>query len=136
VTISSPEKAAIAREAGADATIDYKTEDVAARVKDLTGGEGVDRIVELDVAGNAKIIPDALKPGGLLVVYGSNKPEFTLPFGPMIAKNLTASFFIVYELSPAQWREGAAYVNSRLAMSQLRTRIATKFPLAKIAEAH
>lgn len=135
-TVSSPEKAAIAREAGADATIDYKTEDVAARVKELTGGEGVDRIVELDVAGNAKWIPDALKPGGLLVVYGSNKPEFTLPFGPMIVKNLTASFFIVYELSPAQRREGAAYVNSRLAMGQLKTRIAAKFPLSQIVAAH
>jgi NADPH2:quinone reductase len=134
--VSSPEKAVIAREAGADATIDYKTEDVAARVKELTGGEGVDRIVELDVAGNAKWIPEALKSGGLLVVYGSNKPEFTLPFGPMIVKNLTASFFIVYELSPAQRREGAAYVNSRLAMGQLKTRIAAKFPLARIVDAH
>ncbi|MFM8800805.1 MAG: NADPH:quinone reductase [Tagaea sp.] len=135
-TVSSPEKAAIARAAGADATIDYKTEDVAARVKELTGGEGVDRIVELDVAGNAKSIPEALKPGGMLVVYGSNKPEFTLPFGPMIVKNLTAAFFIVYELSPALRREGAAYVNSRLAMGQLETRIAAKFPLAEIAKAH
>jgi NADPH:quinone reductase len=135
-TVSSPEKAAIAREAGADATIDYKTEDVAARVKELTGGEGVDRIVELDIAGNAKIVPDALKPGGMVVVYGSNKPEFTLPFGPMIVKNLTAAFFIVYELSPALRREGAAYVNSRLALGQLKTRIAARFPLARIAEAH
>ena len=135
-TVSSPEKAAIARAAGADATIDYKTEDVAARVKELTGGEGVDRIVELDVAGNAKSIPEALKPGGMLVVYGSNKPEFTLPFGPMIVKNLTAAFFIVYELSPALRCEGAAYVNSRLAMGQLETRIAAKFPLAEIAKAH
>jgi NADPH2:quinone reductase len=135
-TVSSPEKAAIARDAGADATIDYKTEDVAARVKEITGGEGVDRIVELDIAGNAKIVPDALKQGGMVVVYGSNKPEFTLPFGPMIVKNLTAAFFIVYELSPALRREGAAYVNARLAMGHLRTRVAAKFPLARIAEAH
>ena len=135
-TVSSPEKAAIAREAGADATIDYKTEDVPARVKELTGGEGVDRVVELDIAGNAKLAPEILTPGGTLVVYGSNKPEFTLPFGPMIVKNLTAAFFIVYELSPAQRREGVAYVNSRLAMGQLKTRIAAKFPLAKIVEAH
>jgi NADPH2:quinone reductase len=135
-TVSSPEKAAIAREAGADATIDYRNEDVGARVRDLTGGEGVDRVIELDIAGNAKSSVDALKPGGTLAVYGSNKPDFTMPFGPMIVKNVTAAFFIVYELSPAQRREGAAWVNSRLAMGHLKTRIAARFPLAEIAAAH
>ncbi|MBL8834119.1 MAG: NADPH:quinone reductase [Rhodospirillales bacterium] len=135
-TVSSPEKAAIAREAGADATIDYRTEDVGARVRELTGGEGVDRVIELDIAGNAKSSLDALKPGGTLAVYGSNKPDFTLSFTPMIVKNVTAAFFIVYELSPAQRREGAAWVNSRLAMGQLKTRIAARFPLSEIAAAH
>jgi NADPH2:quinone reductase len=59
-----------------------------------------------------------------------------MPFGPMIVKNVTAAFFIVYELSPAQRREGAAWVNSRLAMGHLKTRIAARFPLAEIAAAH
>lgn len=135
-TVSSPEKAALAREAGADATIDYRSEDVGARVRELTGGEGVDRVVELDIAGNAKSSLDALKPGGTLAIYGSNRPDFTMPFMPAIAKNVTAAFFIVYELSPAQRRIGAAYVNSRLAMGQLKTRIAARFPLERIVEAH
>jgi NADPH2:quinone reductase len=135
-TVSSPEKAAIAREAGADATIDYRSEDVGARVRELTGGDGVDRVIELDIAGNAKSSVDALKPGGTLAVYGSNKADFTMSFGPMIVKNVTAAFFIVYELSPAQRREGAAWINSRLAMGHLKTRIAARFPLAEIAAAH
>ncbi len=135
-TVSSPEKAAIARDAGADATIDYRSEDVGARVRELTGGEGVDRVIELDIAGNAKSSVDALKPGGTLAVYGSNKPDFTMSFGPMIVKNVTAAFFIVYELSPAQRREGATWVNSRLAMGQLKTRVAARYPLADIAAAH
>lgn len=135
-TVSSPEKAALAREAGADVTIDYRSEDVGARVRELTGGEGVDRVVELDIAGNAKSSLDALKPGGTLAIYGSNRPDFTMPFMPAIAKNVTAAFFIVYELSPAQRRIGAAYVNSRLAMGQLKTRIAARFPLERIVEAH
>jgi NADPH2:quinone reductase len=135
-TVSSAEKAEIARAAGADATIDYRTEDVGARVRELTGGEGVDRVVELDIAGNAKASIDALKPGGTLAVYGSNRPEFAMPFMPLIAKNVTAAFFIVYELTPAQRREGTKWVNSRLAMGQLRTRIAARFPLDRIAEAH
>jgi NADPH2:quinone reductase len=135
-TVSSPEKAAIAREAGADATIDYRNEDVGSRVRELTGGEGVDRVIELDIAGNAKSSVDALKSGGTLAVYGSNRADFTMPFGPMIVKNVTAAFFIVYELSPAQRREGAAWINSRLAMGHLKTRIAARYPLAEIAAAH
>ncbi len=135
-TVSSPEKAAIAQDAGADACIDYRQEDVAARIRDLTGGEGVDRMIDLDIAGNAHFVPDVLKPGGLVVVYGSNKPDFTLPFGPMIVKNLTVACFIVYELSPAQRREGATYVNGLLERGRLQTRIAARYPLAQIAEAH
>lgn len=135
-TVSSPEKAAIARAAGADATIDYRTEDVGARVRELTGGEGVDRVIELDIAGNAKSSLDALKPGGTLAIYGSNKPDFTLSFTPMIVKNVTAAFFIVYELSPVQRREGAAWINARLAAGQIETRIAARFPLTEIAAAH
>lgn len=135
-TVSSPEKAAIANEAGADATIDYRREDVAARVRELTGGEGVDRVIDMDIAANAAATVASLKPGGLAAIYGSGKPEFQLPFMPSIAKNLTFACFIMYELSPPQRRDGCAYVNSRVAMGHLKTRIAKRFLLADIARAH
>ena len=54
-TVSSPEKAAIARAAGADHTIDYTRDDVAARVMEITGGAGVERIVEVDFGANVAI---------------------------------------------------------------------------------
>ncbi|HYA07206.1 MAG TPA: NADPH:quinone reductase, partial [Xanthobacteraceae bacterium] len=56
-TISSPEKANAARHAGADHVIDYKREPVGERVMAVTGKRGVDAIIELDVAANAKLIP-------------------------------------------------------------------------------
>jgi NADPH2:quinone reductase len=135
-TVSSPEKAAIAKEAGADATIDYRREDVAARVRELTGGEGVDRVIDMDIAANAAATVAALRPGGLAAIYGSGKAEFSVPFMPSIAKNLTFACFIMYELSPAQRRDGCAYVNSRVAMGHLKTRVAKRFALADIARAH
>ena len=55
-TISSPEKAAAARDAGADHTIDYRREDVGKAVK-AVAAEGVDAIIEMDLAANAKLIP-------------------------------------------------------------------------------
>src|SRR6185312_7316052 len=52
-TVSGEAKAAHAREAGADATVNYRQEDIGARVKELTQGHGVDAIIELDLTGNA-----------------------------------------------------------------------------------
>ena len=70
-TVSSAEKAAIAREAGADHTIDYKREDVGARVMELTGKRGADAIIEMDLTANAKLIPAVLRPKGSVIVYGT-----------------------------------------------------------------
>src|SRR6202163_5096710 len=63
-TISSPEKAHMARAAGADHTIDHKRENVGERVMAITGKKGVDAIIELDIAANAKLIPQVLRPHG------------------------------------------------------------------------
>ena len=70
-TISSAEKAAAAREAGADHCIDYKHEDVGKRVAEITGERGVDAIIEIDFSANARLIPSVLRPKGSVVVYGT-----------------------------------------------------------------
>src|SRR3981189_3592847 len=56
-TVSSDEKATLARQAGADHVIDYKREDVAAAVMDLTDQAGVDAVIEMDLAANAGLFP-------------------------------------------------------------------------------
>ena len=70
---SAPAKAEIARGAGADHIIDYRTEDVAARVKALTGGRGVDRIVEVDFGANLAVDAACLKPNGVVASYSSTR---------------------------------------------------------------
>ena len=70
-TISSPDKADVAREAGADHCIDYRREDVGARVAEITGGRGVDAVIEMDLTANAKLIPSVLRPRGSVLVYGT-----------------------------------------------------------------
>ncbi|MCZ8116413.1 MAG: zinc-binding dehydrogenase [Silanimonas sp.] len=52
-TASSEAKAARAREAGADLVVNYRTQDVAAAVRDFTGGGGVDHVVDVDLAGTS-----------------------------------------------------------------------------------
>lgn len=52
-TVSSSAKAELARAAGADVVIDYKSENVVERVREVTAGAGVDRVIEVDIAANA-----------------------------------------------------------------------------------
>jgi NADPH2:quinone reductase len=135
-TVSSAEKAALASEAGATTVIDYRQQDVAKTVLEATGGQGVDRIVEVDIAANARQDIEMLRPGGLLAVYGSGKPEFTLPFFPLISKGVRAHFFIVYHLSAADRRQAVERLTDWLQASSLKHNIAARFPLAEIAAAH
>jgi len=135
-SVSSEPKAALAREAGAQVAIDYKSESVVERVRELTQGRGVDRIVEVDVAANGRLDIDALRDGGQCVVYGSGAPDFTLPFFPLILKNVHLHFFIVYNLAPPDREAAVAQLTSWLREGALKHNIAERLSLADIARAH
>lgn len=135
-TVSSDEKAALARDAGADVVVDYRQEDVAARVRALTGGRGVDRIVEVDLAANATVDFAAIARGGRIVAYGSGRPEIPVPFVPAILANVELSFFIVYHLAGAERAAAVARLTDWLAAGALQHNIALRLPLSAIADAH
>jgi NADPH2:quinone reductase len=135
-TVSSDTKAAIARDAGAHEVVDYRRENLVERVAALTGGRGVDRVIEVDIAANAAADFAMLAPGGLAVVYGSGQPEASVPFVPGIMKNLQLAFFIVYLLPPDARRQAQAQLGQWLAQGALRHLIAERLPLARIADAH
>src|SRR5690349_11618675 len=99
-TVSSPEKAQVARAAGADHTVDYRRENVGERVAALTDKAGVDAVIELDLAANAHLIPAVLRPKGTVVVYGTGKPEAQIPATFCLVNSVRLQFVFVYELSP------------------------------------
>ena len=103
-TVSSPEKAAAAREAGADHTIDYKREDVGERVMEITGKRGVDAVIEMDLAANAKLIPFVLRPKGSVIVYGTGAATANLPAYFCLTNSIRVQFFLVYELDTPRAR--------------------------------
>ena len=135
-TISNEEKAALAREAGADVVIDYRRDDVREHIQRATDGQGVDRIIEVDFAANATLDFDLLAKEGEVVVYGSGQPEVTVPFVPGILKNISVHFFIVYHLTREDRSRAEAGLTSLLAASRLRHNIHARIPLDRIAEAH
>lgn len=135
-SVSSAHKAQVARAAGAHATVNYREEPMAARVAELTAGEGLDRVIEVDIAANGVLDAELLKPGGCAVVYGGGKAGFELPFFPLIAKNLAWNFFIVYALSPADRAASEAVLRGMLEDGLLQHQIARRVDLHDIVAAH
>jgi NADPH:quinone reductase len=134
-TISSEEKARVAREAGADHCIDYKREDVGARVAEITGKRGVDAIIEMDLTANAKLIPVTLRPKGSVIVYGT-APEATIPAMFCLQNSIRLQFFLVYQLDAKERERAVAGITRALEQGKLVNRIGPVFPLAEIAAAH
>ena len=135
-TVSSPQKAALASAAGADTVIDYRRDNVVEQVRLATEGRGIDRIVEVDIAVNAALDLELLRPGGDCVVYGSGAAQFDLPFFPLIVKNVTLVFFIVYNLDDLERHRAVAQLSSLLEQGVLVHNIAERMPLEHIAQAH
>jgi NADPH2:quinone reductase len=135
-TVSSDAKAKLARDAGADTVINYKTQDTVALCLEASGGEGLDRIVEVDLAANIALNQAVIKPNGCMAIYGSGKAEISIPFLPSIVKNIHMNFFIVYELSLANRRIAVAQLSEWLAAGTLRHNIASTVALADIVKAH
>ncbi|HET7252879.1 MAG TPA: NADPH:quinone reductase [Xanthobacteraceae bacterium] len=135
-TVSSPAKAEIARAAGADHVIDYKREDVGERVMAITAKRGVDAVIEMDLAANARLLPTVLAPNGVVAVYGSGAAEASIPFQFLLQNSITLQFFLVY-LMPAEMRQRAtADITQMLERGELIHNVAQTFDLGDMVAAH
>lgn len=135
-TISSAEKAAAAHAAGADHTIDYRRENVGERVMALTGNKGVDAIIEVDIAANAKLIPFVLRPRGSVVIYGTGAPECEIPSMFLLRNAVKLQYIYVYELTPGERAAALSAITRSLEVRSLITNIGATFPLAQTIAAH
>ena len=135
-TVSSAAKAAHAIAAGADATIDRKTEDVAARVMALTNGVGVDAVAEVDLSVNASLLPGTLRAHGTCVVYGTGAGPFVIPSPAMLVGNTALLFMIVYELSAEDRLSGLAGVKALMETGYLQHAVGRRLPLSAVVQAH
>ena len=136
-TVGSDQKKKIAKDSGADEVINYKSEDVVNRVKEITEGKGVDRIVEVAFATNLKVNQEIIKPNGAIATYSSgesNNPE--VPFLPFLLKNTLVRFVLIYA-TPEQAHQAAAKdIVTCLEKGVLKHQIAYKLPLSEIVMAH
>jgi NADPH2:quinone reductase len=140
-TVSSPEKAHLAAEAGADHVINYKQEDVATQVRRISP-RGVDTIVEVSPAGNASLDAEVLARLGSVAVYANNGgDEMTLPIRQLMGPNARWQFVLLYT-APAE-AKGRAVEDVSAALLDKAVRIGEEaglpihhFPLDQTAQAH
>jgi NADPH2:quinone reductase len=134
--VSSEAKGQHAREAGADAVVNYRLEDLVARVRALTDGRGADFLIDVDAAAHAARYGELLAFGGKAVIYGSSQATIGMPFRPLIMGFVSVYFFIVYRLSCAALDETIRGVTELLQQSALRHSDTRVFSLGEVAKAH
>jgi len=139
-TVSDERKAALARAHGCDHVILYKREDVARRVRELTGGAGVsvvfDGVGKTTFAGSL----DSLRRRGLLVCFGTASG----PIPPIDATQLAlkGSLFVTrpaladYISDPAEKRELAGELFGHVAAGRIRIEINQRYALRDAVQAH
>jgi NADPH2:quinone reductase len=136
-TVSSAEKAERAREGGADHVIDYRREDVLARVLEITGGAGVDHVVDVDFGGNMAATLGAVRANGSIAVYASNGDRTpAVPIRELMQKNV-ALHSMSLPGSPHVARQRAQSDIARFVAVPGRVlSVAARFPLFETAAAH
>jgi NADPH2:quinone reductase len=135
-TVSGDAKAAHAQAAGADHVINYRSEDVGARVKALTEGHGVDAVIEMDFTANFPLYPACVRPRGTIVVYGMGKTEVTLPTFWFMRNQVALKFVYIYEISEEDRAAGLRELDALLREGALKHTVAQRLPLADVARAH
>ena len=143
-TVSSAVKAEAARQAGADHVINYREENVAERVLQITQGEGVHRIVEVSFGQNLPITLQVLRPYGVISCYASDaQPTPELPFYAFMMKNQALRWVFMYELPPDALRQALSdiclWLNGAGARGPARPvveHVGDVFDLAQTAQAH
>ena len=137
-TVGSADKAKHALAAGVEATINYKTEAVAERIKQLTAGCGVDAIVDMDFSTTVQLLASGgLAAHGTLVSYGSNAyGDIAIPFRALLWNSYSLRFFLVYDLAPQDRRAAIDGLNQLLTGGQLSHTIAARFGFDEVAAAH
>lgn len=135
-TVGSPEKAAEAQKLGADTAINYKTDDVAARVKDAVAGKGIDVWYETLPPGDFDKTIELMAPRGRVVVMAGRQARPVLPNGPFYVKGLSLLGFAMFNMTAEEQRACADDINRWHAARKLTVLVGARFPLAKTAEAH
>ena len=136
-TVSTDEKAKIARDAGADAVINYKSEDLEVRLSEEAGSNGVDHVAEVDMAAHVGLYPKILKFNATVGAYASASDMTpSIPFYPLAFRNICLQPVFVYSMSDTAKADAIRDINTLLVKGALTPRVDRVFELDDAAAAH
>lgn len=139
-TAGTEEKAELARGHGCDHVIVYTKEDVAARVRELTGGKGVP--VVYDGVGRSTLMTslDSLRPRGLLVSFGNaSGPVESFDIGILAGKGslyVTRPTLATYVADDADLQANANELFDMVKSGKVKIEVNQRYPLSEVVQAH
>jgi NADPH2:quinone reductase len=139
-TAGTDEKCALALEHGAAHCINYRTEDWPARVRELTGGSGVDVVMDAVGADTFEGSLDSLKPLGMMISFGNASgpvPPFSVGIlGQKGSLKITRPTLFTHIADHATCQDMAQMLFAKVASGDVKIRIDQRFPLEQVADAH
>jgi NADPH2:quinone reductase len=132
-TVSGPEKAELARAAGADLVVNYHDPDVLEQIRKLAGR--VDRVVEVNLAANLGLDLSLSGPSTVVSVYAIDTPDPVLPVRACMSANVTLRFVLLYGVPRADLVRGASEVTAALEAGALSELPVHRYPLEACAAA-
>jgi NADPH2:quinone reductase len=136
-TVSTDAKAERARAGGADAVVNYRQEDVAACVREITFGSGVDHVVDVDFGGNLAATLGCVRANGSIAIYASNGDRTPrVPIAELMQRNVSLYPMSLPGSLPASRKRAQTDIAQWIATGERLLSVAARFPLDQAAAAH
>ncbi len=132
-TVSGPEKAALAQEAGAGLVVNYRSPDAAGQVKAFGP---VDRVIEVALGANVQLDLAVVGPHATIVTYAAEAADPVLPVRACMTANVALKFVLLYGVPVTALSQAAAGITAALAAGELTGLPVHTFPLDEVALAH
>jgi NADPH:quinone reductase len=133
-TVSGPQKADLAAQAGADLVVNYTEPGTAERIKAFA--PAMDRIIEVALGANLPLDLALSTPDTVVITYAADGEDPVLPVRACMTANVTLRFILLYGVPDAPMRQAAADITSALEQGALTALPVHRFPLEQIADAH
>lgn len=138
-TAGSDAKCQLAREHGADHVINYNTEDFAARVMEITGGKGVDVVMDSVGASTWEGSLSCLRPVGMMISFGNASgpvPPFSLAALAPKSLQVTRPTLFTHIAQHEDCQAMAKHLFDKVLSGAVKIRIDQRFPLDEVRAAH
>ena len=135
-TVGSEDKAKLCKSWGIDCVLNYKTDDVPARIKEFTQGQGVNVWYETQREPDFFKMVDLKARRGSMIVLAGRAAQPTFPVGPFYVKDLSLFGYAMFNATPDEQRVCADEINRWLAAKKLHVPIGKMFKIAEAGAAH